>query len=75
MPFPVEGIRDITLQDIQYADELGYSVKLVGVIEQKEGVFNVAVHPSLVPKVSLFATFIGVLLIFPDNSSKPPTSL
>jgi len=57
--FPVEGIRDITLQDIQYADELGYSVKLVGVIEQKEGVFNVAVHPSLVPKVSLLGSLEG----------------
>ncbi len=58
-PFPVEGIRNITLQDIQYADELGYSVKLVGVIEQKEGVFNVAVHPALIPKVSLLGSLAG----------------
>ncbi len=58
-PFPVEGIRDITAQDIQYATELGYSVKLVGVIEQKEGVFNVAVHPALVPKVSLLGSLEG----------------
>lgn len=57
--FPVEGIRDITLQDIQYADELGYSVKLVGVIEQKEGVFNVSVHPALVPAVSLLGSLEG----------------
>ncbi|MDP2730250.1 MAG: homoserine dehydrogenase [Dehalococcoidales bacterium] len=57
--FPVEGIRDITLQDIQYADELGYAVKLVGVIEQKEGVFDVAVHPALVPRVSLLGSLEG----------------
>ncbi len=57
--FPVEGIGDVTLQDIQYADELGYSVKLVGVIEQKEGVFDVAVHPALVPKVSLLGSLEG----------------
>ncbi len=57
--FPVEGIRDITLQDIQYADELGYSVKLVGVIEQKEGVFDVAVHPALAPRVSLLGSLEG----------------
>ena len=58
-PFPVEGIRDITLQDIEYADELGYSVKLVGIIEQKEGVFNVAVHPALVPRMSLLGSLEG----------------
>ncbi len=58
-PFPVEGIRNIALQDIQYAAELGYSVKLVGVIEQNEGVFNVSVHPALVPKMSLLGSLEG----------------
>ncbi len=58
-PFPVEGIRDITLQDIQYAAELGYSVKLVGVIEQSEGVFYVSVHPALVPQMSLLGSLEG----------------
>lgn len=58
-PFPIEGIRDINSQDIQYATELGYSVKLVGVIEQKEGVFHVAVHPSLIPQTSLLGSLEG----------------
>jgi len=58
-PFPVEGIRDFTAQDIEYAAELGYSVKLVGVIEQKEGIFNVAVHPALVPEISLLGSLQG----------------
>lgn len=58
-PFPVEGIRNITLQDIQYAAELGYSVKLVGVIEQKGGIFNVGVHPALVPQASLLGSLEG----------------
>jgi homoserine dehydrogenase len=57
--FAIEGIRSITLQDIQYATELGYSVKLVGVIEQKEGIFNVAVHPALVPSISLLGSLEG----------------
>lgn len=57
--FPVEGIRDVTAQDIQYAAELGYSVKLVGVIEQKDGVFNVSVHPSLLPQASLLGSLEG----------------
>ena len=58
--FPIEGIRDVTLQDIQYADELEYSIKLVGVIEQKEGIFYVSVHPALVPRVSLLGSLEGV---------------
>jgi homoserine dehydrogenase len=58
-PFPVEGISDITLQDIEYADELGYSVKLVGIIEQKEGAFDVAVHPALIPRMSLLGSLEG----------------
>ncbi len=57
--FPVEGIRDITAQDIQYATELDYAVKLVGVIEQKDGVFYVSVRPALVPQMSLLGSLEG----------------
>jgi homoserine dehydrogenase len=57
--FPVEGVRDVSLQDIQYADELGYAVKLVGVIEPKDNAYDVAVHPTLVPKLSLLGSLQG----------------
>ena len=57
--FPVEGIREITAWDVQYADELGYSVKLVGVIEEKDGVFSVSVRPTLVPQISLLGSLPG----------------
>jgi homoserine dehydrogenase len=72
--FPVEGVRDVSVQDIQYALELGYSIKLVGVIEladrafAEEGftegasakrAFNVAVHPALVPRASLLGSLEG----------------
>jgi homoserine dehydrogenase len=52
-------VRDISLQDIQYADELGYSVKLVGVIEPKDDSFNVAVHQAMVPQMSLLGSLEG----------------
>jgi homoserine dehydrogenase len=58
-PFPIEGIRNITAQDIQYATELGYSVKLVGVIEQNDGVYHVSVHPVLMPSNSLLGSLEG----------------
>lgn len=57
--FPVEGIRSITVQDIRYALELGYSIKLVGVIERTGGAFSVAVHPALVPRDSLLGKLEG----------------
>ncbi|MFH1381554.1 MAG: homoserine dehydrogenase [Chloroflexota bacterium] len=58
-PFYLEGIRDMAVQDIQYATELGYAVKLVGVIEPEDGVFNVGVHPALVPELSLLGSLEG----------------
>ncbi len=56
---PVEGIREVTIQDIGYADELGYAIKLVGIIEQTDGTYHVAVHPALVPKTSLLGSLQG----------------
>ena len=58
-PFTIEGIRTITTQDIQYAAELGYSIKLVGVIEQIKGSFAVGVHPALLPEASLLGSLEG----------------
>jgi len=59
--FPLEGVRDISDQDIRYAAELGYALKLVGVIEQNEGVFNVSVRPGLVPTNSLLGSLNGAM--------------
>ncbi len=48
----VEGIRSITIRDMQYADELGYVIKLLGIARQtKKGILQ-RVHPALVPKLS-----------------------
>jgi homoserine dehydrogenase len=57
--FPIEGIRGITLQDIQYADELGYRVKLIGAIEQPDKLAFVRVHPVLIPPDSLLGSVEG----------------
>ena len=57
--FPVTGIRDITIQDIEYAKELGYRVKLLGVIQRRDSYNYVSVHPALVPKNSLLGSIEG----------------
>ena len=60
--FPQEGIRGIAAQDIKYAGELGYAVKLVGVIEQApSGEFDVSIRPSLVPANSLLGLLQGAM--------------
>ncbi|MEA3442619.1 MAG: homoserine dehydrogenase [Chloroflexota bacterium] len=53
---PREGIREITLQDIQYARELGYAIKLIGVIERKNDSATVFVRPVLVPQGTMLAS-------------------
>ena len=58
--FSVEGIKKVTAQDIQYAADLGYSVKLIGLIEHlRENVFYVAVHPAMLPHGSLLGSLEG----------------
>lgn len=65
-PVFVSGIRDISLADLKYADDLGYRIKLLAVIKQIEGDVQIRVHPALVPKTALLANisevFNGVMI-------------
>jgi homoserine dehydrogenase len=55
-PIYVEGIREISLADIRYVDELGYRIKLLSIIKQETNEdVQIRVHPTLVPKRSLIA--------------------
>lgn len=44
----IDGIRDVTLEDIRHAAHIGYRIKLLGVTELKDGVVEQRVQPSLV---------------------------
>ncbi len=58
----VSGIRMITAQDIQSADELGYRIKLLGQSEIDEnGRIVQVVEPCLIPKTASLANVHGVL--------------
>lgn len=46
----VSGIRKIELEDIEYADKMGYSIKLLAVAENREDGIVARVHPALIPK-------------------------
>ncbi|MSR65491.1 MAG: homoserine dehydrogenase [Verrucomicrobiae bacterium] len=57
----IEGIRSVTAADMQYADKLGYVIKLLAVIKADGGkAVEVRVHPTLVPKTHLLASVSGV---------------
>lgn len=55
-----EGIRNITLADIDYAKELGYAIKLLGISEEKEHGILQTVYPALVPLTSALSDVDGV---------------
>jgi homoserine dehydrogenase len=45
-----KGISDVTLEDIQVADDLGYKIKLVGKGTYEQGKVNASVAPTLISK-------------------------
>jgi len=55
-----EGIRSITTADINYARELGYTIKLLGIAKSAETGIDVRVHPALIPSHSSLANIHGV---------------
>lgn len=56
----IEGIRQITLADMQFADELGYAIKLLGIAQASNGAILQRVHPAMVAKNSALANVHGV---------------
>jgi homoserine dehydrogenase len=56
----VEGIRPITRTDIQFAGQLGYTVKLLGIIKKVGARVQVSVCPTLIPNAHVLASVNGV---------------
>lgn len=61
----IEGITKLAAQDIKYAEQLGYRIKLLGITKRvqangKEGI-ELRVHPSLVPAKRLIANVEGAM--------------
>ena len=54
-PVYVEGITEITLDEIKLTKELGYKIKLLAIIKQNDGNVEIRVHPTLIPKQSMLA--------------------
>jgi homoserine dehydrogenase len=57
----VEGITKLTPEDIQYAEELGYRIKLLGITRRTAKGIELRVHPTLVPTKRLIANVEGAM--------------
>ena len=56
----MEGISSIAPEDLSWADELGYRVKLLGVAVDTGKGIEQRVHPTMVPKDTAIAQVMGV---------------
>jgi homoserine dehydrogenase len=57
----IEGITKLAAQDIKYAEQLGYRIKLLGVTKRTAKGIELRVHPSLVPSKRLLANVEGAM--------------
>jgi homoserine dehydrogenase len=56
----VEGIRHVTSMDIEFAQELGYRIKLLGLARETRHGVEQRVHPCMVPLAAPIAHIEGV---------------
>ncbi|MFC1510913.1 homoserine dehydrogenase, partial [Candidatus Margulisiibacteriota bacterium] len=82
-----EGITKITQDDIQYADQIGYVIKLLAVAKMVSGKLDVRVHPALVSKFHPLASVsdnfnafyvkgepVGELMFYGPGAGGKPTA-
>lgn len=84
----IEGIQNLTLRDIEYAEELGYVVKLLAIAKNDhENGISLRVHPTMLPKTHPLATVndvfnaifvngdaIGEAMFFGRGAGRMPTA-
>ncbi len=57
----VEGITALQATDIQYAQQLGYRIKLLGIARRRDNGIELRVHPTLIPANRLIANVEGAM--------------
>ncbi len=71
----VEGITNLAAQDIKYAEQLGYRIKLLGITRRAAGGIELRVHPALVPAKRLLANVEGAMNAVVVNGDAVGTTL
>lgn len=54
-----EGISNITVKDIDFAEKMGYVIKLLAIAKQDDNNYEVRVHPAMIPKKHPLASVNG----------------
>ncbi|MBC3830554.1 homoserine dehydrogenase [Undibacterium amnicola] len=57
----IEGITKLEATDIEYAEQLGYRIKLLGISKRSEAGIELRVHPTLIPEKRLIANVEGAM--------------
>ncbi|MEW6313843.1 MAG: homoserine dehydrogenase [Pseudomonadota bacterium] len=57
----VEGITKLQAEDIKYAEQLGYRIKLLGITKRTPQGIELRVHPTLIPARRLIANVEGAM--------------
>ncbi len=57
----IEGITKLQAEDIKYAEQLGYRIKLLGLTKRKPEGVELRVHPTLIPAKRLIANVEGAM--------------
>ncbi len=71
----VEGITKLAAQDIKYAEQLGYRIKLLGITKRSAKGIELRVHPALVPSKRLLANVEGAMNAVVVNGDAVGTTL
>jgi len=85
--FSAEGITGIAREDIAFAAELGYVIKLLGVIKRGADGLDARVHPAMLPKGHILASVsdvfnavllegdsVGQILLYGRGAGEMPTA-
>ncbi|MYL20150.1 homoserine dehydrogenase [Halobacillus litoralis] len=83
----VKGIRGISSDDITYAEDLGYRIKLIGIAENDANGVSVSVEPTLLPAehplssvndefnaVYVYGDAVGETMFYGPGAGKLPTA-
>jgi homoserine dehydrogenase len=57
----IEGIEHITKDDIEFAQDFGYSIKLLGIAKRVGDEVELRVHSTMIPKGEMIAKIDGVM--------------
>ena len=71
----IEGITHLAAQDIRYAEQLGYRIKLLGITKRVANGIELRVHPSLIPAKRLLANVEGAMNAVVVNGDAVGTTL